>query len=322
MRTLKYQKGQWEIIAAAGLNMAGGMMSNTSNANINRATMNFNKNQANADRNFNRNQAAVGREFATGEGVKSREFNSSEALLNRQWQEKMSNTSHQREMQDLAKAGINPLLTARLGGSSSPSGGQASSNNVNAANASHSTQGSPGQIPRKNIISPSVASALATRRLLADVKQAEADALKKTEEATTQGSVRASIKMQINLMMAQISNVDADTSNKQIAHRQTTLNNIILETITTPQGKLDIEKAKLTLEELQMEIDVLRGPRGKLYKELEVASKGSTAGGIVAGTTAALSIAGVGKLKGIYKAIQNAIKTKSAKAIFESTPFK
>lgn len=52
-------------------------------------------------------------------------WNAKEAAKNREFQREMSNTAHQREVRDLNASGLNPLLSTRLGGSSTPSGDRA-----------------------------------------------------------------------------------------------------------------------------------------------------------------------------------------------------
>ena len=62
-------------------------------------------------RNFNHDEAKLARRFQRNERERSQK-----------WEERMSNSAHQRERMDLIKAGLNPLLSVN-GGASTPSVG-------------------------------------------------------------------------------------------------------------------------------------------------------------------------------------------------------
>lgn len=68
-------------------------------------------------------------------------YNSAQAAANRAWQEKMSNTSYQRAVEDMRKAGINPILAYTQGGASTPSGAQGTIGSASMGMASSSALG-------------------------------------------------------------------------------------------------------------------------------------------------------------------------------------
>lgn len=50
------------------------------------------------------------------------QWSAQQAAIQRDWQERLANTAHQREIADLKAAGLNPVLSAKLQGAAVPSG--------------------------------------------------------------------------------------------------------------------------------------------------------------------------------------------------------
>lgn len=75
------------------------------------------------------------------ENTAAMNYNSAEALANREFQERMSNTAYQRTVEDMKKAGINPILAFANGGASTPGGSAATISGASMGLASSSALG-------------------------------------------------------------------------------------------------------------------------------------------------------------------------------------
>lgn len=81
---------------------------------------------------YSNNQSAKAFEQSIAQSDKNNAFNAEMAQKQMDFQERMSNTSHQREVNDLIAAGLNPVLSAN-GGASSPAGSSASADTSTAS---------------------------------------------------------------------------------------------------------------------------------------------------------------------------------------------
>jgi len=88
-------------------------------------------------------------------GERANKANAKEAEKNRAFQLQMAQNAHQYEVEDLKKAGLNPILSAGGSGASASGGAQAT---------------------MQDTISPAVSSALASKRLRAEIEKMQADA--------------------------------------------------------------------------------------------------------------------------------------------------
>lgn len=208
---------------SAGGSLFGGMLGASGAASTNASQIAYAQQQA----QFNANEAARGRDFNQQQQAEAQDFNHNEAALNRGWQADqaiqqrtwaddqaaknrafqydMSSSAWQRGVEDMKRAGINPILAASLGGASTGPGAMGgsgvpggSSASVGATSGSGGSGSGPGSLENPGAhVGRAISSASQVGQQLLNLKQTaqQIDESKaRTGQAETQSDLNRSQK--------------------------------------------------------------------------------------------------------------------------------
>lgn len=159
-------------------------------------------------------------------------FQAEQAQIQRDWQEKMSNTAHQRQVADLRAAGLNPILSAN-GGSSTPSGSMPSTSAYTGYGQDLASGANAGT---------AVAQQRMQEKLAAEQrKNVAADTQVKLATASKENTVAEFVGTQ---MLANVANLLANTENlrSQTEYRNGPLTDQTRADIRLKESTIDLQK--------------------------------------------------------------------------------
>lgn len=198
-------------------------------------------------------------------GMMANAASAKEAKKNRDWQERMSNTAHQREVTDLRAAGLNPILSASGGsGASTPSGSTAQQDDV---------------------ITPAISSAMAVMKTMADATKTQAEALTEqsrrglVETQTVQASSAAELDRnksaltEAQLLAQNYANFETDIRQKHPQFAKIIRDNFQLD-FALRKAAYAIQKNQITVSEAaatlaKLDVGINKSKFGEILRYLE-----------------------------------------------------
>lgn len=221
----------------------------------------FNSAEANLARNFNAAEAARTRRFSAREAQKSRVYN-----------RQMSNSAIQRQMRDLKRAGLNPILAARGDGAPIGSSAMAQSANASGSAASSGGGGSYQQASIRDAISTAVSSAVGAMNATSQARQTSSNVeLQKTQQDVNRSTITTQ-EVERHLKDSQI-----DVNNKQQAY--------IMKMVDKLDADMDEILSRMKVQDKDAQIKaaeaVIRRYEASITEQLKNLSMGKDAAGIL-----------------------------------------